>query len=77
MMNNKQEPYRGLEPELNESINKENTRFSMAGSPAKSTNASKSPLSSKALIEIDTETSLSLSYATSHQASISGANPYG
>ncbi|OLY84251.1 hypothetical protein AYI68_g1587 [Smittium mucronatum] len=75
----------GLGPEFNEIPIKEDTSSSITGSPAKFTDGSsitgspakftdgsKSSLSSRASIETETEASLSLSSATSHQASTSG-----
>ncbi|OLY78022.1 hypothetical protein AYI68_g7938 [Smittium mucronatum] len=74
--NNRIEIYwRGVGLEPNESSSKENTRSSITGSPAKSTDGYRCSLSSRASIEIDAKASLSLSSATSHQASNSGVNP--
>ncbi|OLY85372.1 hypothetical protein AYI68_g440 [Smittium mucronatum] len=64
----------GLGPELNGSPRKKDTRSSVTGSPAKLNDSSKSSLNSRASIYIDAEKSLSLSSATSSQASTSGAN---
>ncbi|OLY78926.1 hypothetical protein AYI68_g7015 [Smittium mucronatum] len=56
---------------------RDDTRYSITGPHAKLTDGSKPSLKSRVSIEIDTETSLSLSSATSRQASTSGAKPYG
>ncbi|OLY78370.1 hypothetical protein AYI68_g7582 [Smittium mucronatum] len=66
----------GLGPEFNESPIKEDTSSSITGSPAKFTDGSKSSLSSRASIETEAEASLSLSSATSRQASTSGEIPF-
>ncbi|OLY79598.1 hypothetical protein AYI68_g6330 [Smittium mucronatum] len=64
-----------LGPEPNEIPSIEDTKSSITGSPSKLTDGSKSPLNSKASIDIKADASLSLSYATSRQASTSGENP--
>ncbi|OLY84707.1 hypothetical protein AYI68_g1122 [Smittium mucronatum] len=64
-----------LGSEFNESSNKEDTSSSIIGSPARFTDGSKSQLSERTEIETEAEASLSLSSATSLQASTSGANP--
>ncbi|OLY80925.1 hypothetical protein AYI68_g4972 [Smittium mucronatum] len=64
-----------LGPELNESPSKEDKRSSITSSPTKLTDGYKSSPNAGASEEMDTEVSLSLSSATSRQASTSGANP--
>ncbi|OLY82832.1 hypothetical protein AYI68_g3041 [Smittium mucronatum] len=65
----------GLRPGLNESTSKEDKITSITGPPTKFTDGFKSSLNSNVPLEIDAETSLSLSSATSRQVSTSGANP--
>ncbi|OLY84216.1 hypothetical protein AYI68_g1623 [Smittium mucronatum] len=67
----------GLGTELSENPSKEDTSSCITCSPSKFTDGSRSLLSSRAAIEIEADASLSLSSATSRQASISGENPYG
>ncbi|OLY78173.1 hypothetical protein AYI68_g7784 [Smittium mucronatum] len=65
----------GSEP--NEISSKKETKSSITGSPTKLTDGSNSSLSSSTSIDIKVEASLSLSSATSHQASTSRENSYG
>ncbi|OLY82451.1 hypothetical protein AYI68_g3430 [Smittium mucronatum] len=66
----------GLGLELNESPSNKDTRSSITGFPLKLTDGSKSLPSAENSVETVTEVSLSLSSATSRQASTSGVNPY-
>ncbi|OLY79907.1 hypothetical protein AYI68_g6012 [Smittium mucronatum] len=75
--NNRRESYRGLGSEFNESPSMEDTRYSMTGFSDKLNEGSKSSPSLRTPIEHEAEASLSLSSATSRQASTSGAYPYG
>ncbi|OLY78448.1 hypothetical protein AYI68_g7503 [Smittium mucronatum] len=65
----------GLGPEINESSGKEDTSFSITGSPDKLTDGSKFSLCSRASIKIDAETSLSLSASNPLKAPTFGINP--
>ncbi|OLY77695.1 hypothetical protein AYI68_g8270 [Smittium mucronatum] len=64
----------GLGKELNESPRKEDDRYAITGSHAKLTDGSKSSSRAGNSVETDTEVSLSLSSATTSQASTSGEN---
>ncbi|OLY85680.1 hypothetical protein AYI68_g127 [Smittium mucronatum] len=67
----------GLRKELNETPSKKYIRSSIAGSPAKLTDGSKSSPRSGTSVETDTEASLSLSLSSVsfRQDSTSGENP--